>query len=94
MPPSTRNAAPVVALSFGTRFIAPLLPEFSRRYPQVAVELSLSDAQHDLIEERWNLVIRIGHLVDRSLKARRLGNYPKRLCASPDYLAERFAQPG
>lgn len=75
--------------SFGARFIAPLLPAFSRRYPRVEVELGLSDAQHDLLSEGWDLIIRVGHLADSALKARRLGNCPMRLCASPDYLARR-----
>lgn len=74
-------------LSFGTRFIAPLLPEFSRRYPLVDIELGLSDAQQDLIEGGWDLAIRIGHLADSALKARRLGNCPMRICAAPGYLA-------
>ncbi|MGE3744487.1 MAG: LysR substrate-binding domain-containing protein [Sphingomonadaceae bacterium] len=74
-------------LSFGVRFIAPLLPAFSQRYPKVEVELGLSDAQQDLMQEGWNLVIRIGHLADSTLKARRLGDCPMRVCASPDYLA-------
>ncbi|MET1114556.1 MAG: LysR substrate-binding domain-containing protein [Comamonas sp.] len=74
-------------LSFGTRFIAPLLPEFSRRYPKVQVELGLSDAQQDLIQGGWDLAIRIGHLADSALKARRLGDCPMRVCAAPDYLA-------
>jgi len=75
-----------VPLSFGVRFIAPLLPEFARRYPQVTVELGLSDAQHDLIEERWDLAIRIGTLADSSFKTRRLGDCPMFICAAPDYL--------
>ncbi len=76
-----------VPLSFGVRFIAPLLPAFSRQYPQVEVELGLSDAQQDLMQEGWDLVIRIGHLADSSLKARRLGDCPLRVCAAPRYLA-------
>lgn len=76
-------------LSFGVRFIAPLLPEFSRRYPQVEVALGLSDAQQDPMREGWDLLIRIGHLADSALKARRLGDCPMRLCAAPDYLARR-----
>lgn len=75
-----------VPLSFGTRFIAPLLPAFSRRYPMVEIELGLSDLQQSLLQDRWDLIIRIGHLADSSLKARRLGNCPMRVCASPDYL--------
>lgn len=74
-------------LSFGTRFIAPLLPEFSRRYPNVEVELGLSDAQQDLIQGGWDMAIRIGHLTDSALKARRLGNCPMQICAAPSYLA-------
>lgn len=76
-----------VPLSFGLRYIAPRLPAFSDRYPRVEVELGLSDAQQDLLEGGWDLVIRIGHLADSSLKARRLGDCPMRVCASPDYLA-------
>jgi len=75
-----------VPLSFGARFVAPLLPAFSQRYPRVEVELGLSDAQHDLIEEGWDLAIRIGHLADSSLRARRLGDCPMRVCAAPAYL--------
>ncbi|WP_416140750.1 LysR family transcriptional regulator [Halomonas sp. HK25] len=76
-----------VPLSFGVRFVSPLLPAFSRRYPLVEVELGLSDAQQDLIQEGWDLAIRIGHLADSSLKARRLGDCPMRVCAAPAYLA-------
>lgn len=75
-----------VPLSFGARFIAPLLPAFSALYPLVEIELGLSDAQHDLLEGGWDLAIRIGQLVDSSLKARRLGDCPMRVCAAPDYL--------
>ncbi|WP_159912534.1 LysR family transcriptional regulator [Pantoea sp. 18069] len=78
-----------VPLSFGTRFIAPLLPEFSRRYPQVDVELGLSDAQQDLIQGGWDMAIRIGHLADSALKVRRLGNCPMQICAAPGYLARQ-----
>ncbi len=77
-----------VPLSFGVRFIAPLLPMFSHRYPQVEVELGLSDAQHDLVHEGWDLAIRIGHLADSSLRARRLGDCSMQVCASPDYLKQ------
>lgn len=76
-----------VPLSFGTRFIAPLLAEFSRRYPRVDIELGLNDAQEDLIQGGWDLLVRIGHLADSSLKARRLGDCTLHVCAAPDYLA-------
>lgn len=76
-------------LSFGVRFIAPRLPAFSERYPHVEIELGLSDAQQGLLEEGWDLVIRIGHLADSGLKFRRLGDCSMRICATPAYLARR-----
>ncbi|PSJ42718.1 LysR family transcriptional regulator [Zobellella taiwanensis] len=81
-----------VPLSFGTRFIAPLLPAFSHRYPRVEIELGLSDSQLDLIREGWDLAIRVGHLADSPLRARRLGDCPLRVCAAPAYL-ERHGTP-
>jgi len=78
-----------VPLSFGSRFVAPLIPAFSRRHPEVTVELGLSDAQLDLLAGSWDLAIRIGHLADSSLQARRLGDSVLRVCAAPDYLDRR-----
>lgn len=75
-----------VPLSFGSRFIAPMMPEFSRRHPEVTVELGLSDTQVDLIADRWDLAIRIGRLGDSPLRARRLGDSAMLVCAAPDYL--------
>src|SRR5690606_21906327 len=57
-----------VPLSFGMRFVAPLIPEFSRRHPEVRVELGLSDMQADLIAGNWDLAIRIGRLADSALQ--------------------------
>src|SRR5690554_4232475 len=78
-----------VPLSFGSRFIAPLIPEFSRRHPEVKVELGLSDAQLDLIAGGWDLAIRVGRLADSPLQARRLGDSAMLVCAAPDYLDRR-----
>lgn len=78
-----------VPLSFGHCFVAPLMPEFSRRHPEVTVELGLSDAGLDLIAGNWDLAIRVGHLADSPLQARRLGDSPLRICAAPSYLDER-----
>src|SRR5690606_29424674 len=78
-----------VPLSFGHGFVAPLMPGFSRRHPEVTVELGLSDAELDIIGGNWNLAIRIGRLADSPLQARRLGDSPMRVCASPRYLDER-----
>lgn len=78
-----------VPLSFGSRFIAPLIPEFSRQYPEVKIELGLSDAQLDLIAGNWDLAIRIGRLADSPLQARRLGDCAMLVCAAPAYLDRR-----
>lgn len=76
-------------LSFGTRFIAPLIPEFSRRHPEVRIELGLSDAELDVIGGSWDLAVRIGRLADSPLQVRRLGDSAMQVCASPDYLERR-----
>jgi DNA-binding transcriptional LysR family regulator len=78
-----------VPLSFGNRFVAPLIPEFSHRHPEVKVELGLSDVQLDLIAGNWDLAIRIGRLADSPLQARRLGDSAMRVCAAPAYLDRR-----
>lgn len=78
-----------VPVSFGTRFVAPLMPEFSRRHPGVRVELGLSDSLLDLIAGHWDLGIRIGRLADSALQARRLGDSDMLVCAAPSYLDRR-----
>jgi DNA-binding transcriptional LysR family regulator len=75
-------------LSFGTRFIAPLMPAFSQRHPAVKVELGLTDSQVDLIDGSWDMAVRIGRLTDSPLQARRLADCPILVCASPGYLAQ------
>ncbi|MBJ7573894.1 LysR family transcriptional regulator [Luteimonas sp. MC1828] len=78
-----------VPLSFGSRFIAPLMPAFARLHPEVRVELGLSDAQLDVIADNWDLAIRIGRLADSPLQARRLADCAMRVCAAPAYLDRR-----
>lgn len=78
-----------IPVSFGTRFIAPRILEFSHRHPEVKIELGLSDAQLDIIAGSWDLAIRIEQLEDSPLKTRRLGDSFMRVCASPDYLDNR-----
>lgn len=78
-----------VPLSFGTRYIAPLLPSFSLRHPAVRVELGLNDSQVDLIDGGWDMAVRIGRLADSSLQARKLTDCPLVVCAAPAYLDKR-----
>ncbi len=74
-------------MSFGARHIAPALPELLRLCPELEVDLTLNDRQVDLVEEGYDLAIRIGRLDDSSLVARRLAPLRKVICAAPDYLA-------
>ena len=78
-----RINAPV---SFGARQITPLLSEFSRRYPQIVVELGLNDRLVDVADEGWDLALRIGSLGNSSLIARRLAPCRTVVTAAPSYL--------
>ncbi|MDB5756244.1 MAG: LysR family transcriptional regulator [Massilia sp.] len=79
------NTAP----AHGRLCVMPLLPEFFRLYPDVAVELSVSERAVDLVGEGVDLAIRHGLLVDSSLTARKLSETDLVLAASPDYLAAK-----
>lgn len=84
-----RVNAPV---SFGRAHLAATLSEFMERYPELTVELTVNDRLVDLIEEGYDVAVRIGRLSDSSLIARRLGTVSIRLAASPAYL-ERHGTP-
>lgn len=76
-------------LSFAVEHLGSLLPAFLQRYPDVCVEVDLSDRPVDLISEGYDLVLRIGVLEDSSLIARRIGTIARVYCCSPAYLARR-----
>jgi DNA-binding transcriptional LysR family regulator len=76
-------------LSFGFREVVPALADFAALHPQLGVDLGLTDRFVDLVEEGWDLAIRLGMLADSSLVARRLAPARMALCASPGYLRER-----
>jgi len=80
-----RVAAP---MSFGTVHLADAIGEFMTRWPDVVVHLSLNDRFVDLIEEGFDVGVRIGKLSDSSLIARKIADMPIVLCASPDYLKD------
>ncbi len=73
-------------MTLGTRHLAPIIADYLRQYPEVAIDLSLDDRCVDLLEEGFDLAIRVGALADSSLIARRLTSAEMALCASPDYL--------
>jgi DNA-binding transcriptional LysR family regulator len=78
-----RVALPV---SFGHQYVAPLVPGFAARHPNVQLSLSLSDRHVNLIEEGFDVAVRIAALADSSLAARKLAPNHRVVCASPVYL--------
>ncbi|MEA3192417.1 MAG: hypothetical protein QOD26_750 [Betaproteobacteria bacterium] len=78
--------------SFGHLHVAPRIPEFAARYPKVRLALSLSDRSVSVIEEGFDIAVRIAELEDSSLAARRLAPNRRVVCASPEYL-ERHGTP-
>lgn len=75
--------------TFAAGLLAPMLPVFLARYPDVRVVLTVENRSVDLLAEEIDVAIRIGPLVDSELIARRLATFALWLCASPGYLAER-----
>ncbi|MFY0647426.1 LysR family transcriptional regulator [Sulfitobacter geojensis] len=84
-----RFAAPS---SFAQLYIAPLLPAFMDKYPDLRLDLHLSDSQFDLIEGSYDLALRNSVLEDSTLTARKLADDTRILCAAPAYL-DRFGAP-
>jgi DNA-binding transcriptional LysR family regulator len=73
-------------LGFGRTTIAPMISAFAQRYPDVEVQLQLTDRPINLVEEAFDLGIRFGELPDTRLSARKIMSNRRFLCASPSYL--------
>ena len=71
-------------MSFGVLHIAPAVPEFLRRYPELSIDMHLDDRKVDVIEEGFDVSIRISDLPDSSLIARRLATFVNATPAVPD----------
>lgn len=76
----------------GRRVLVPALPDFLDRYPDIDIQVGVTDRAVDLVGEGVDCVIRVGALADSNLIARPLGSLPLCNCASPAYLA-RFGVP-
>jgi len=77
-----RVDAPV---NFGLRYLAPVLPDFMARHPDLAVDITFNDRFVDLIDEGYDMAVRIAHLADSSLIARKLAESRRVVCAAPSY---------
>ncbi|MDO6563206.1 LysR family transcriptional regulator [Amphritea sp. 1_MG-2023] len=82
-------SAPV---SFSTLHLAPLIRDFKQEYPEVGVNLELSDRKVDVIEEGFDVALRIGHLKSSSLIAKKIAPVKLVLCAAPSYI-EKYGTP-
>lgn len=79
-----RLTAPV---TFGEKNIAPLVNDFILRYPELEVQMNLTNQKLDLVAGGYDLAVRLGKLEDSSMMARRLSSRTQYVCASPDYLS-------
>jgi DNA-binding transcriptional LysR family regulator len=91
---SRRNTKPRGTLkvsaptSFGRRHIAPYLWEFMNRYPEIELDIQVTDNMVDIIRDGFDVAIRIGELEDSTLVAKKLAPETRVICASPKYLDE------
>jgi DNA-binding transcriptional LysR family regulator len=76
-------------MSFGTLHLGPVLAEFMEKYPELQMQLTLSDEQIDAVQEGFDVTLRIAELASSSLIARRLLGVPRVFCASPEYIKRR-----
>nr|WP_306264759.1 LysR family transcriptional regulator [Pararhizobium sp. IMCC3301] len=76
-------------LGVGRRFIAPHVPSFKDRYPEIDVRLRMSDRKIDMAEEGLDVAFVLGHLQDSNLKARMIAQCKRVLCAAPNYIRLR-----
>lgn len=72
---------------FGALTLAPVICDYLQQYPEVNIELSLTDRYVDIVDEGIDVAIRVGELKDSSLLARKISMFEVAVCASPDYIA-------
>ncbi|WP_228671263.1 LysR family transcriptional regulator [Dickeya oryzae] len=74
--------------TFGKRYVLPVMGQLARQYPELSVELDLTERIADPVAERLDIVIRIGDMSDSTLIGTRIATQTRVLCASPDYLLQ------
>lgn len=74
-------------ITYGERSVAPLVNDFVALYPDLEVQLVLSNRQVDMVDEGFDLAIRLGQLADSRMVAKRLAGRQQYVCAAPSYLA-------
>lgn len=79
-------------MSFGVMHLAPAIPDFLERYPELQVDIHFDDRKVDVIEEGFDVSVRISELADSSLVARRIGPCLHTVVAAPEYL-QRYGTP-
>jgi LysR family transcriptional regulator for bpeEF and oprC len=82
-----------ISAAFGRIYVIPRLPEFFARFPDVSFDFDISERHVNLIEDGIDVAIRMGHLSDSTLLARRIGSMRAMTVATPDYL-KAFGEPG
>ncbi|TBU94755.1 LysR substrate-binding domain-containing protein [Phytopseudomonas dryadis] len=80
------------AVAYGERFIVPLVTAFMARHPRLSVDIELSNRTLDLVQEGFDVAIRLGRLQDSRMVATRLAPRRMYLCAAPDYL-QHYGRP-
>lgn len=78
--------------AFGVRTLAPLIPEFLKRYPEIELDLQITDAKIDLIADGFDGVIKVGQLADSSMRASRLFSHRLPVVGAPA-LFDRYGRP-
>ena len=76
-------------VAFSTLHVAPALPEFMAQYPDLSVDMTITDRLVDLVDEGYDVALRITPAPGENLVARQLALIRRKICASPDYLARR-----
>ncbi len=76
--------------TYGEETVAPLVNEFLSLYPELDIQLNLSNQKQDLVAEGYDVAIRLGQLEDSSMMAQRLSSRTQYVCASPLYIKKNM----